>query len=270
MKFALFISLTICCCSSADRQQDSLEVHSKKQVVEAIQHSELDTNGTTIQSRFNPPDSFYREEADSTTFAFYLRNLNLKPHGSLVKYFDGSVKTNRNVYAAVIDMPISNKDLQQCADAVMRLRAEYLFNRKQYSSISFRFLGDGKMHAYSAYSSNTSSYSNFLKYMDHVFNYANTASLHKQLKTKPFTDVASGDVFIQKRNPFGHAVMVVDVCIDKNGNKKFMLAQSYMPAQETQILLNPHKRSSVWYDVTDEPQLSTPEWSFTTNDLKTW
>jgi hypothetical protein len=270
MKFTPVFTLLICCCSNVNKNHNFVGILEKAQTSVNIQPKELDTNGNTIQSRFNPPDSFFRENVDSASFAFYLQNLTLKPHGSLVKYFDGSFKTNRNIYAAVIDMPISNKDLQQCADAVMRLRAEYLFNQKQYNSISFRFLGDGKMHSYLAFSNNISSYSNFLKYMDHVFNYANTASLFKQLKTKQFKDVAPGDVFIQKGNPYGHAVMVVDVCKDSKGNKKFMLAQSYMPAQETQVLLNPGTRNSVWYDVSDEPVLNTPEWTFTTSDLKTW
>lgn len=270
MKWAIIFAFVICCCSNVNKQPDSDKNIENKRSVLQINHSFQDSNSNTIESRFNVPDSFFRESSDSNSFAFYLRNLPLKPPGSSVLYFDGSVKSNHNVYAAVVDMPISNKDLQQCADAVMRLRAEYLFEQKKYSSISFRFLGDGKMHPYTDYTTNTNSYKTFLKYMDHVFNYANTASLFKQLKTKSIVDIAPGDVFIQKGNPYGHAVMVVDVCKDKKGNKKFMLAQSYMPAQETQILWNPNKRNSVWYDVTDETNLSTPEWSFTTNDLKTW
>jgi hypothetical protein len=52
----------------------------------------------------------------------------------------------------------------------------------------------------------------FVAYMDYVFNYANTASLKKQLKEKTvFRFIAIGDVFIQSGQPYGHAVIVVDL-----------------------------------------------------------
>ena len=35
-------------------------------------------------------------------------------------------------------MPVGDKDLQQCADAVMRLRAEYFFSRDEMDSLRFR------------------------------------------------------------------------------------------------------------------------------------
>jgi hypothetical protein len=38
---------------------------------------------------------------------------------------------------AVMDLPVGNKDLQQCADAIMRLRAEYLYRPGQFNSIRF-------------------------------------------------------------------------------------------------------------------------------------
>jgi hypothetical protein len=47
-----------------------------------------------------------------------------------------------------------------------------------------------------------------------------------------------------------------------------MLAQSYMPAQETQVLVNPDNTSlSPWYQLKDG-KINTPEWDFNTSDLK--
>lgn len=54
------------------------------------------------------------------SFAEYLRNLPLKPHGTKVKYYNGEEKPN-DVYVAVIDIDVGTRDLQQCADAVIRL-----------------------------------------------------------------------------------------------------------------------------------------------------
>ena len=46
-----------------------------------------------------------------------------------------------------------------------------------------------------------------------------------------------------------------------------MLAQSYMPAQEKHILLNP-KTGGVWYEVGETGNFQTPEWAFSYSDLR--
>ena len=43
---------------------------------------------------------------------------------------------------AVFKLPIENENLQQCADSVMRVYAEYYWNTKQYDKIQFH-LSDG-------------------------------------------------------------------------------------------------------------------------------
>lgn len=229
----------------------------------------IDSSANIPEKRFACPDSFTRVVADTNSFAAYLRNLKLKQHGSPVLYYDGSPKNRPDVYAAVVDMEIGTRDLQQCADAVMRLRAEYLFSQKQYNQISFRFVSDRKMHDYLSFAGADRSGKVFLAYMDHVFTYANTASLIKQLKKKPMDLIEPGDVLIQSGNPYGHAVIVVDVCQAADGRRKYMLAQSYMPAQEIQILYNTLK-DGVWYDQYNEGEIETPEWRFTCKDLYTW
>ena len=227
-------------------------------------------SGTQISTRYSCPQRYARTEEDSLSFAFYLRHLPLKPDSVLVMYYNGETKAKSNVYDAVIDMPISPKDLQQCADAVMRLRGEYLFSVKHYSAIQFRFLGDGQYHSFVTYSNGQYTYPKFRAYMDFVFNYANTASLKKQLKEKAYSEIAIGDVLIQSGQPYGHAVIVVDLCTNNEGQKKYMLAQSYMPAQETQLLLNP-ENGTVWFTLDKQNEtIVTPEWVFTSKDLRTW
>ena len=39
---------------------------------------------------------------------------------------------------AVPDIPVADKDLQQCADAIMRLRVEYFLNQDNIDSICFK------------------------------------------------------------------------------------------------------------------------------------
>ncbi len=239
-------------------------------------------SGKTIQERFLVPAGFERVSAESTSFGQYLRRLPLKAHGAEVKYFDGSVKTNRGVYEAVVDIDVGTRDLQQCADACMRLRAEYLFGRGRYDEIHFNFASGfradypkwaegyrvvvvGNVAHWVKSAQPSRSYADFRKYMDVVFSYANTVSLAEEMKSVGTGDMAIGDVFVDK----GHALMVVDMAQSATGNKKlFMIAQSYMPAQDIQVLSNPGSPDiSPWYELDFGETLRTPEWTFTSGDL---
>ena len=241
--------------------------------------------GRTIEDRINPPEGFERIKVEGGSFGYYLRTLPLKPHGSKVKYYDGREK-NHDVYEAVIDMDIGDKDLQQCADAVIRLRAEYLYKQKQYDRIHFNFTNGFNaefvkwMHGYrivvadnkanwvktSAYSDD---YNTFRRYLDTVFSYAGTLSLSKEMKPVMIEDMEIGDVFIQGGSP-GHCVIVVDMAMHaQTGEKLFLLAQSYMPAQDIHILKNPQDlQISPWYSTKFGDTLITPEWTFKKTDLK--
>jgi len=240
----------------------------------------------TIQQRFQLPQGFVREEVSKTSFGFFLRNLPLKPLGSNVLYFDGTIKSNRNVYEGVVDLPIGKQDLHQCADAVMRLRADYFYSQKQYDKIHFNFTNGfradfskwaagyriaikGNKTSWVKTAKTSDSYQTYWKYLETVFMYAGTASLEKELKSINVLDIKIGDVFIKGGFP-GHAVIVVDIAVNPKNNQKIMLlAQSYMPAQEIQILKNPNNVSlSPWYAVDFGTSLQTPEWTFSSSQLK--
>jgi hypothetical protein len=246
----------------------------------------INPEGNTIQTRILPPPGSERITAEQNSFADYLRKLPLRPYRSLVRYYNGSVKPNHNIYDAVVDMDIGTKDLHQCADAVIRLRAEYLWNQKQYGKIHFNFTNgfraeysewmqgnrivvNGNSVCWVQKSIPSNTYQDFWDYMETVFMYAGTLSLSKELKTADIANMKIGDVFIKGGSP-GHAVIVVDMAVDRYTNKKFfLLAQSYMPAQEIQILKNPGDESiSPWYRLGTEQKLITPEWIFNITDLK--
>ena len=94
---------------------------------------------STVKKRYNLPEGYTRITYPEESFSNYLQNFNLKKYGSLVYYFDGKEKPNK-VHDSVLDIDVGTRDLQQCADAIMRLRAEYLFNNKRYKEISFNFV----------------------------------------------------------------------------------------------------------------------------------
>ncbi len=84
-----------------------------------------------------------------------------------------------------------------------------------------------------------------------------------------FERLSAGDVFIQPGFP-GHAVLVVDVARNvRTGRRVFLLAQSYMPAQDIHILQNPAGGAlGAWYDVDFGTKFRTPEWTFTAGQLR--
>lgn len=245
----------------------------------------IDTSGTTVATRFLPPDGYERKSADSSSFGFYLRNLPLKKHGSPVQLYNGSLKGNQSAHVAVINMSVGNRDLQQCADAVMRLRAEYLFHNKLYSAIHFRFVSgfnceyskwregnrvglNGNSVFWQKTAAADKSYSSFMKYMETVFNYASTLSLEKELRAIELKDVEIGDVLIRGGSP-GHAVIVVDMVENIDGEKLVLLAQSYMPAQDIQVLMNPmNSKISPWYNLDEQLKIYTAEYTFEKFQLK--
>jgi len=82
----------------------------------------------TLASRISAPPGFERESVTPGSFEDWLRNLPLKKGRPPVQLYNGRPKANQNAHAAVVDIDTGNKDLQQCADAVIRLRAEYLYS----------------------------------------------------------------------------------------------------------------------------------------------
>jgi len=242
----------------------------------------------TIETVISPPEGYKRIEVPGGSFSQYLRNLPLLPAGSKVLYYNGEEKRNQSAAYAVINMDVGKRDLQQCADAVIRLRAEYLYANKKYDQIHFNFTNGFKAdykkwiqgYRISVKGNDVSwyqskgidySYPTFRTYLDIVFTYAGTLSLSRELKKVPYSTLSIGDVFIQGGSP-GHAVIVTDVAINPaTGKKVFLLAQSYMPAQSIHILTNPaNKALSPWYELeqTEEGKLYTPEWTFNKIDLK--
>jgi hypothetical protein len=55
------------------------------------------------------------------------------------------------------------------------------------------------------------------------------------------------------------------------GERRFLLLQSYMPAQDMHIVLNPSATGvTPWYPVAFGNELVTPEWTFEAHQIKRW
>lgn len=222
----------------------------------------------TLTERIAPPPGFERTPMPAQSWATWLRGLPLKQEGAKVRLYTGKLKWRQDAHAAVIDIDVGKRDLQQCADAIMRLRAEWLFSNGRKRDIGFNYT-DGKRRSFAR--RGKTDYAAFRKYMTLVFAYAGTYSLERELRPVPLSDMQIGDVFIKGGFP-GHAVLVADVAENqKTGEKRFLLIQSYMPAQEMHVLKNPNAPDDQpWYPASFDGELITPEWTFPEGSLRRW
>ena len=239
----------------------------------------------SLARRILPPAGYKRVPGRDWSFTSWLRGLPLRDPGTAVRLFDGREKSYQGGAFAVVDIDVGSKDLQQCADAVIRLRAEYLFAAGCADQIAFDFTSghparwsdwhagrrpvvSGNKVFWVVKNDPDSSYTSFRNYLNSVFTYAGSYSLAREMKA--VADPASvlpGDVFIQGGFP-GHAVLVADVAENFKGRRIFLLVQSYMPAQNVHVLLNPTSSGSPWFPARSQGSLVTPEWTFSYTDLR--
>jgi hypothetical protein len=231
----------------------------------AIVPQNVQTENATFIKNIPLPDGYSSIENGDDSFATWLQNVGLKKDNTVYK-FDGTPKYNQDAQYAVLDISIGTRDLQQCADAVMRLRAEYLFAQGRFDEITFT---DNENIDYKFKAPFTKE--NFAKYLNTVFGMCGSASLAKQLKpASSMNEIAAGNVIIRGGFP-GHAVIVMDVAQNAAGKKIYLLAQSYMPAQDIHVLKNPMDENlSPWYEVNDNDIIQTPEYTFRKTELMVW
>lgn len=250
-------------------------------------YSMINNDGTTLATRINVPEGFTRIPSSDGELTSFIRGLPLKKAGSDVLLYNGKPKAYQDGHVAVFDIEIGNRDLQQCADSVIRIYAEYFWSIGAYDKIAFhltngflmeytkwrdgnRLVFDGGNVSWSKIEDYDASYENFHNYLSMVFAYAGTLSLSEECDPVSLEEVLPGDMFLQGGSP-GHCVLVVDVAQDDKGNKCFLLAQGYMPAQDFHVLKNPLHPDDPWYYASEITYpLNTPLWTFKEGSLVRW
>lgn len=250
-----------------------------------VKTSLIRPEGMTLAARFAKPQGFSRVQGEPGSLAAFLRDYPMKEDGSPVLLYDGREKGNQSAHAAVFALPIENEDLQQCADSVMRMYAEYFWESGQKERIAFHFVNgfyaeytrwrdgeriqvSGNEVSWVRTADYDDSYENLKKYLRYVFSYAGTLSMEGESEPVSADEIAVGDVFLKGGSP-GHVVMVVDLCADMQGEKAFLLAQGYMPAQEFHVLNNPLHPDDPWYYERELAfPLATPEYTFGEGSLR--
>lgn len=249
----------------------------------------INKDKNTIKERFSPPKDYEWVDEKSDSFGYFIENFKLKPYGSQILKYDGSPIATQHLHEAIFDIDTGNKDLQQCADAVIRLRAEYLYKMKRFDEIKFHFTS-GDLLSWNDYKNGTrgivngnsvsfrkmsafdDSYQGFRNYLDLIFNYAGTISLNKE--TKPVTqnsDLKTGDILITPGSP-GHIVFIAGVAKNKEGKKVFLLGEGFTPAQSIHLLSNPfNKNISPWYDLDiNEQETKTARYIFKPTNFRSF
>jgi hypothetical protein len=241
----------------------------------------------TIADSFAPPSGFVRVPAVDGSFGAWLRHLPLAPEGTPVRFYDGREKPDQSEVAAVVDIDVGGADLQQCADAIIRLRAEYLFGRNAIGDLAFDFTS-GDRYGFQSFAEGVTpavagaqvtwrtvkrqdlSHDSLRRWLDIVFRYAGTLSLSRELKPVPrLSDAVIGDVLVHGGAP-GHAVLIVDLAMEPaSGRKLALLAQGFMPAQSVHVLRNPLDPGlSPWFALADDQPIQMPAWMLRPDELK--
>ena len=216
------------------------------------------------------PGGFVRVPVEADSFGEYLRHVRLQKRGSHMKYFNGKIAYGQYFGYAVLDVPMLANS-EQCADAVMRMRAEYLWENRQYGQIHFQTVS-GKEQRYDGGPDRDA----FERYLMTVFDRSNTTSLRKEMKPKDINIVAPGDVFVyESPRPglYGHAVLVVDVAHNaRTGQTAIMLAQSSTPALTMHIIRDIlHPVRSPWVILGNSTEgVSISGIHFGKDDLRSW
>ena len=131
--FSLLILYSFFSCKKNPNSSYSISIN------KTVKTIPINKNGNTIKTRFNLPFGYSRVETKLNTFQNYLQNFKLKPVHSKVHLYNGNLKNKQHIHASILDISVGKRDLQQCADATMRLRAEFLFAQKRFNDIHFKF-----------------------------------------------------------------------------------------------------------------------------------
>ncbi len=225
----------------------------------------INKEGVTIKDRVKIPKDYKRIKYKKGSFQEYLRNYKLKAFGSKIINYDGSEYFWQMGHIGVLDIPVPKNGLQQCADALIRIRSEYLWDSNRKSEIGFNFTSGhycswikyaegyrpkikGNKVSFHKTASKDHSKTNFYKYLNLIYTYSGTLSLYHELpKVNDVKNLKIGDMLIIGGSP-GHIVMICDEIVNTNGEKLYLLFQGNTPAQSVHLVKNLENNIiSPWY-----------------------
>ncbi|AUP78423.1 DUF4846 domain-containing protein [Flavivirga eckloniae] len=240
----------------------------------------LNKDSLTIKSRVNVPKGYKRVDYAKGSFQDYLRNYKLKAFGTKIINYDDSEYYWQLGHIGVLDIPVPKNGLQQCADALIRVRSEYLWDNNRKDDIGFNFTSGhycswkkyaegyrpkikGNQVTFLKTASENHSKENFYKYLNLIYMYSGTLSLYNELpKIENAKALKIGDMLIKGGSP-GHIVMICDEVENSKGEKLYLLFQGNTPAQSVHLVKNlEHSNISPWYQLKKGVRIPVSNYTF--------
>ena len=198
-------------------------------------------NTQPIIERFSETPSGYERIGVTSEYQEWIRNLPLKPEGADVHTYEGEKTTLKESFfmrnAAVLDMNVLGK-WQQCADSIMRLKAEYHWSRGEFDKIAFK--NGNATISYNHWLKNRHrkhSRKSFEVFLNHIFANLGTASMKRDLQKVNPENLQVGDMNIQNNSGgVGHIFLILDIVQNPSGEKLFLLGQGATPAQDFHVV----------------------------------
>ena len=244
----------------------------------------VNKEGSSVIDRILLPEGYIRKVYPEESFSQYIQQYPLENFKAKIINYDGQEYSYQSGHVGILSLSVPENGLQQCADALIRIRAEYLWNNDRKDEIGFNFTSghycswdkfsmgyrpkvQGNNVTFSKIAAQDTSEENFYRYLNLIFMYAGTQSLYDELDPiEHIANVEVGDMLIYPGSP-GHVIMVADIAIDESGKKLFIFAQGNTPAQSVHLLKNPNnKEISPWYDIVMGQYLEIPTYYF--NEVK--
>lgn len=231
----------------------------------------------SLEARFPTPPGYQRVAVEPGSFGEWLRGLPLAAPGTPVLNNSGNtVYPGDDPYvAAVIAIDVGPGDLQQSADAITRLHAEWLWASDKPDAISYRsaskldmpfsrwakgqrllpsgpnvfWVVKGKPH--------DATYNDFRQYIDAVMLWSNNVSLSTRAsRVSDPAKLTGGDFFLQTRGK-GHALLVLDVAQKPTGERVALLGQALQsPAQSMHVMRL--GQATAWFSMRPPNPVLTP------------
>lgn len=228
-----------------------------------------------LEEAFAPPPGYTRVPVEAGSFGAWLRRLPLRPAGSPVRDHQGQLLRQGmdSRIAAVAELDVGSADLQQCADSILRLHAEWLWASGRTEHLTYpltsgdpapwarhaageRLRVSGRKVSWVQAAAPDSSRRAFRAWLDTVFTYAGTLSLAAERHRPSREQLQPGDLFVLGGSP-GHAVLVLDVARNAEGERVALIGQGFTPAQDFHVL-SPG-RSGPWFSLQADT-VDTPFW----------
>lgn len=230
----------------------------------------------SLEQRFPTPPGYVRVKVEPASFAHWLRTLPMAEEGTPVTTFDGkqTLAADDDYLAGVIAIDVGNADLQQSSDVIIRLHAEYLWWRGDKDKISYlsasklnmplsrwekgqRLLPNGPKVSWVLKDKPSElDYKEFRRYLDVVFNWANSTSLSpRSTVVGDPQDLTPGDFFLQSSAP-NHVAVVLDLAQKPSGERLALIGQARSPAESIHVV-RPGK-ATPWFSVRPPVPMTTP------------